>query len=433
MIDGLHILTEARTLEEWEKTGIPFSPKISIEVTNNVGQYKAENYKGFYIELRQNEKNHNLYKAFIRGSIAKHLQGNNLKDLTINEDKKAIAILQATCDIDNEYIYKMEIGVNIVSKYDIKYLHKAFILKRNKRFNRMDTTGNFRGLRVVFTDYSLKIYDKGRQYRITDKNIIRFEIVFNRNRILNKYNIYTLNDLKDSEKLLDLAKVLYSEIASCIIIDKKQEFTGKNEKVLYKSYTDTLEWEQLDKRKRYKQTKQVEAWQKKNDLGKTRSYILKKISQKTAELLEEKQYIEKYENDIKNNTIFTTQKRDKKSMVSKHIKNDRKGTFVNAPNTPQKEAQKRTFKQGEKATFVNGTQKHEKATFVNVDKKRQKSLFTHLKSIFYLTEKKLLQSVLYFLRKWVSKLLPNHSINFVQKSTENKQEKNVRKNIEQTI
>ena len=81
--------------------------------------------------------------------------------------------------------------------------------------------GSIIGFDCDKAQYKIKIYDKGKQYRVKSKNMLRFEIKTVKMQCLRIYGLTTLADLKDEGKLKRLKQFLLDKLAYIIMDDSE--------------------------------------------------------------------------------------------------------------------------------------------------------------------------------------------------------------------
>ena len=105
-------------------------------------------------------------------------------------------------------LQNIEYGVNITLPFPVTDLLDSILLYKGKGYTNDDYGGKGYMIRFKFDQYEIKIYDKGKQYRLKE-NIIRFEIkvkkmhfIKSKKIVINCYsdllNIATINLLKES-------------------------------------------------------------------------------------------------------------------------------------------------------------------------------------------------------------------------------------------
>ena len=163
----------------------------------------------------------------IKGSIHKYWnylntgQDYNYNDFNINSIEETIQLIKRKYNLSkNGRLVNLEFGLNIETSFspseiiDKGILHLKGITHCKK--NTYRGTGMFKEFGRY--DYWIKIYDKGKQFKL-NRYILRLEIKFKRNRAISKHNINSLNDLFNQDSLELLYSCLRSHIEDLTIID----------------------------------------------------------------------------------------------------------------------------------------------------------------------------------------------------------------------
>ena len=234
MIDGISIRTSITNREEWSNlTGIDLSASTYI----SSGEMKAriiENctvtkyygkWEGFFIDVR--EVNRGVSTKFylnIRGSFHKnHYKGENWQPFNFRDLQYQIRHICKSLFIEPESarISSLEFGVNIVVPFNVKaFLDNNVIDYKGKRFDKYfpDKRGLELGLFCRLSQYQIKLYDKGKQYKL-DNNLMRFEKKCKKMQVLKKMGILYLSDLLDIAKVYSLKPILLRAWNDVLIYD----------------------------------------------------------------------------------------------------------------------------------------------------------------------------------------------------------------------
>lgn len=223
----------------------------------------------------------------------KNIDGNNHNDFTFSELSNTLDSLTYNYDIDlnNTYIHGIEIGVNIELDYSPETVFKKAVCHKGKPFEQLDSRDKRFGVVCHHSEYSIKLYDKGYQYKIEGKYILRFEVKLRKQRLLQPFDISTLADLKDVEKVSPLICLLLERLNEIVFFDysfKSNGFT-RTKLLSWQQYGNPRYWESLNRNSYYKARKQLtELTQKYNciDWG---QFVLKQVTKKWFELAEIKQ------------------------------------------------------------------------------------------------------------------------------------------------
>lgn len=187
---------------------------------------KVAMYKNLKIEISTNLKT-KFSTINITGSIHKYAQNNtNHQDFNFANVKETINELCNTLHLNpsNCLLHHIEFGLNINPLHSTTDILNSIILCKGidyekKEFN---NTGYLKSFE--FSQYKIKIYDKGKQYDLNN-NLLRFEVKVQRMQYLHSkgIKINTLYDLTTSVFYTDLLKVIISNIDNILFYDYRIE------------------------------------------------------------------------------------------------------------------------------------------------------------------------------------------------------------------
>lgn len=197
----------------------------------DISHYATE-YRNLYLQIR-NEK------IFISNSLHKFLKGNNYSDFSYSEIIESIDLIEEITGIKaTEFsVSKLEFGLNIPIKMNIDTILKCIkTYKKRYAFKDMDKGSKTYGKNCELSEYKIKMYNKTFQVKTVDKitipeNILRFEIVYYKNRIIP--NIRTLEDLRNPQKLLGLVERMKKYLRDITIEGEKNFSDVKKEERAY--------------------------------------------------------------------------------------------------------------------------------------------------------------------------------------------------------
>ncbi len=212
---------------------------------------KVAMYKNLKIEISTNLKT-KFSTINITGSIHKYAQNNtnhqdfnfaNVKD-TINELCNTLHLNPSNC-----LLHHIEFGLNINPVHSTTDILNSIILCKGidyekKEFN---NTGYLKSFE--FSQYKIKIYDKGKQYDLNN-NLLRFEVKVQRMQYLHSkgIKINTLYDLTTSVFYTDLLKVIISNIDNILFYDYRIEqlkILNKNDLLIMAKGANPQHWIKL--------------------------------------------------------------------------------------------------------------------------------------------------------------------------------------------
>lgn len=193
----------------------------------------------------------------IRGSLHKYLKDENYSDFSHTELIKCINDLSEKLGFNpaEAQIQNLEFGVNINTLFNPFAFCESVIVHRQLPFNKFQSRGMQIGFQCERSQYSLKVYDKGKQY-IKHENRLRFEIKTYKMAIIRKTGITTLADLFNKKSLALLGIILQNVYDELIIADQVVETKlTKNEKRIYNACINPKNWEKFNRNDRYNKRK----------------------------------------------------------------------------------------------------------------------------------------------------------------------------------
>lgn len=252
MIDNIkfNILNKNEFEQNLERKGL-----INFKSTYNVITGEANDYpkvgKLENMEIRITKKG-----AIIKGSIHKYYNsiigsGNhNHSDFSFRNWGFAINDLCEKLEIDKDKtkLTNLEFGFNItVIEKPKQLIEKNILMLDLKDHNRRH---NYRGKgsykEFEKTDYSLKLYDKGKQYKLLDKNLLRIELKITSSRYLKKLGIINLNHL-GYYAFNGLFEALLKHFNNIMIVDSIKAPKGirEDQMILFKNCINPNHWNGL--------------------------------------------------------------------------------------------------------------------------------------------------------------------------------------------
>ncbi len=194
----------------------------------------------------------------IKGSfhVYKNNGFHNYDDFTSSDLRKVIESFKSDLGLDptKMRIHNLEFGVNLNTEFSPNDFLNALYGFKWKPFNRMDIKGKGFGKECkAFSEYFLKIYNKGMQYN-QPPNVLRFEKKVVSMRAI-RQGILNLSDLVD-KNLWNCCFLQLIEILDDLIIIETidSSLLNKNELRLFNNVINQSKWLTFsrDQRKRYK-------------------------------------------------------------------------------------------------------------------------------------------------------------------------------------
>jgi hypothetical protein len=176
-------------------------------------------------------------------------KGFNGNDLTITDIYGIREHLKGlfSCDSDQLIFKNIEIGVNLLTPFEVGTFLKGLLYHNGKRF---EPQRNNHYWQCVHSNYKLKIYNKGHQYGMAG-NVLRVEVQVKKMIELDPVRLVTFADVNTST--LDKAyQHLVSRFIEIVYYDRTIDKTRltRLETIKIKDYSNVTYWMDMDSRKR---------------------------------------------------------------------------------------------------------------------------------------------------------------------------------------
>lgn len=255
MIDGVKISFFSESIEsDFKRLGIDIDTPLN-EVTGEIRFPKYAKYLNLDFKISESKR------IEITGSLHKYWKGDNYSDFTFNGLCDCIADLSCKFNFDghNATLHNLEFGVNVSPLFNPFEFCKRVIAYKNESFSKFRTNGKNKihiGFEATQQQYSLKIYDKGKQYEKIE-NILRYEVKVSKMQYLKSVGVSVLSDLLDIEKITALGTILNETFAELIICeDVTTSELSMNENRIFAMCSNPKEWEKFNRKERFKRKKQ---------------------------------------------------------------------------------------------------------------------------------------------------------------------------------
>jgi len=218
MIDFISI--EVKNFSSWNLLDHPrlsWKTTVSNE-TGEVLNYYTEWNKLFF-KITQFDKP----RLLIRNSLHIFSQGSNYQDYNFNELRSTLCFLQREIgfSLNGANVHALEIGVNIETPIPPKEIFKNYLQYKTTLFQPMRGKGKMFGIECDMSQFKIKVYDKGKQYKL-ENNLMRFEVRVKKMQYLNrtyKIHLYSIQDLLNKDIFKDLERVLLSVYSSILKLE----------------------------------------------------------------------------------------------------------------------------------------------------------------------------------------------------------------------
>jgi len=239
MIDGIKLYARIDDFDSWQaQANLDFKTDCNIrtgeigtsfELTGGglkqvfslrcqIGSYNL-NLKRTSITQSGNTLN-SVAHLIIRGSLHKNYhKGLNSQDFSFTQLLEEMAWLSEKVKIspENLILKNLEIGLNVEMSFPVfDFLSRNLVIYKSHQFNRYapDQSGKSIGFYCPLSQYSLKIYDKAKQYGL-NSNILRVELRYVKMAPLKGIGVRSLKDLEYAlvlNKLYDKLKKAWEDV-----------------------------------------------------------------------------------------------------------------------------------------------------------------------------------------------------------------------------
>lgn len=250
MIDGVKICFRSKTIiDRLNCLDVELFSKFSNKTGEEI--MRTADFRHLKIVIYPNGT------VVIRGSLHKYWKGENSSNFSYTELVSCINDLAEKFDFipSDVHIKNIEFGVNITTQFKPYIFCQYVIVHKNLPFNKFQSTRMQIGFICERLQYSLKFYDKGRQYA-KHQNKLRFEIKTQKMAFIKKTGITTLSDLLNKNSLALLGNTLQNAFDELIIADQVDEANlTKNEKRIFIACSNPRNWENFQRNERCKYKK----------------------------------------------------------------------------------------------------------------------------------------------------------------------------------
>lgn len=243
MLDGIKIYYQIIDFEKWKQ-----SVKIDLftATDKDTGEIKENQrlingifqttikyfgkFETYNISIKETVKyklKGNISTSYfmeITGSLHKnHFEGKNYEPFYFYDLQNELLKIEKGLNIlfDKANLVNLEIGVNIKTPFEVTpFLRNNLLSYKGKAFNdyHSDRNGFILGKYCKLSQYSLKIYDKGKQNNLP-YNLMRYELRFTKMAILNKWGIENLKSLSIFDIVYNLISLLIKSWDNLLIYD----------------------------------------------------------------------------------------------------------------------------------------------------------------------------------------------------------------------
>lgn len=193
---------------------LDFKVQVS-EKTGDILPFSTAEYKGLKFRITV------AGTLEVKGSIHKYYNEgkHNYNDFTFEMLTNALNKFsnEFKIKLDQCTLVNIEFGLNFTPKTKTKSILDNLIIYNNQPFD-----SRFQGslMEVILSEYKLKLYAKGKQYRL-EEDIMRFEIHFRKSRKFHPLNIFNLEDFKKRHWIIPVQEILLKEWDKILLYDNE--------------------------------------------------------------------------------------------------------------------------------------------------------------------------------------------------------------------
>lgn len=222
---------------------LDFYTKVNQKTGEMDGFCMAE-FQGLKFKIYESTSTYPEGRLTIEGSLHNYWNGgkHNWNDFSVKNLNDVIDDLQKKFDIKPEQcrLLQCEIGVNVdLGNNGVTKIVGHCIMHKKMSFKDYYTRKEGKYKLVAHQQYSIKIYDKGRQFRLKSE-ILRFEVSYKKMRPLNIIGVYNLSDLVKMS-VDDFKEIILSKWHNVLFYE---ESVYKGDKYEFK-YNNPFFWEGL--------------------------------------------------------------------------------------------------------------------------------------------------------------------------------------------
>lgn len=266
MTDHLRFIIALFCLKKWQKaTNI----RLDVRVDRRTGEIKGKRrkdsntimhdgvFEGFRLivfevqHLKNRKYTHSTYRLWVEGSIHKNaFDGRNYERLYFGHYHTELSRVCKALDVNAAMatLLSFEYGVNVKTSVEVQdIVENRVVTYSTKEFIKYQPGKKGRSLGKVakLGEYSVKCYNKGPQYGLTEDRL-RFELRFSRLRRLKQppYTIRTVADLLDKNKLREVSNLLITAWSKVLLCDPQlpNKVTAEGHRELMISGQNPLYW-----------------------------------------------------------------------------------------------------------------------------------------------------------------------------------------------
>lgn len=316
MFDGLKIFCPSVDSQRWEThADLDFVLPVQAKTGEVLPETRRAAFRAMSFEVTPSPKTGRAWcKA--KGSLHRYANdgGANGGDFPFAEMAAAVFEWCERFDVipKEAYLENVEFGLNIVLPCPAKTVLDSLICHGNDLFAPIDREFPSMGKMVARQQYTLKLYDKGKQLARAAKNqnqtpnpstpspepqtpnpfpanVLRVEIHVSKMIYLHSYQIQTMADLTNPEKVRPLGQLLQKVLSGIYAFDANAKSLNLNDRdrATLEQWKNPLFWAKLDKNNRHKKRGKFLAFIAKNGANEALTNVCKTAPEMWEKLMVE--------------------------------------------------------------------------------------------------------------------------------------------------
>lgn len=235
------------------KSKLNFIGHYEINTFAIIDHFVIAKYKGLTFKI------YRTGYIVMTGSLHKYFNDgkHNYNDFTIENLKTVLLNIEKNLGIElnKAIIQNIEFGVNIPLKFEAKTILNNLICFGFKKFKDVSLPNLGQYKQVENRQYFIKIYDKGRQYKL-GRELLRFEIKIKRMEKIKAINLHNLGDLLNPNWIVSICDELLQDWNNVLLFESPNEPNSltpiqRNKKI--HQWSSPVYWQGLKKQERLRQ------------------------------------------------------------------------------------------------------------------------------------------------------------------------------------
>ncbi|MEI6410262.1 MAG: hypothetical protein WCR52_12820 [Bacteroidota bacterium] len=261
MFDGFKLNCTGTDFRAWEDhPDLEFKGVTNLRTGELLPEARRAEYNGLLFKIAPSTIEPGQFRCYLQGSLHRFANDGGPNDgaFSFDQVRATIRELETRFGIDpnRARLENLEIGINIPLPFPVRKFMPTLIChywQNYRQFSDLDAKDPYLGKAAHRQQYSVKLYDKGKQAGTGAPNVLRLEIHISKMLFLEPYKVATLADLTDPAKVAGLAMLLQKVFAGVMLYDGSaaENTLSEKERANLNNWKNPLYWLNLDKDARY--------------------------------------------------------------------------------------------------------------------------------------------------------------------------------------